>query len=252
MRIYVLEDEQRAGEKLLDLIQKFIPDAQVEWGRSIKDGLTFLRTEPPIDLIFSDIELLDGNVFQLYQEITPACPIIFCTAYNTYYTHAFQTNGIAYLLKPYGEEDFQKAWQKYQHLFKKEAPNFDLQKLLSQLDASKPVKTYKNTFPVKKKEGVFLLKTSKISLFQSQSDFTLAFDTQGKRHILNYTLTELENSLDPELFFRINRSEIIRFERIVSFSSYIKNRLAIQLQQPGMEVYTSNSRSAAFREWLDR
>ena len=171
MRIYILEDEQRAGEKLIDLIREQVPQAQLEWGRSISEGMAYLSGAPQLDVIFSDIELLDGNVFQLYEQITPKCPIIFCTAYNTYYTDAFQTNGIAYLLKPYSKTDFQKAWQKYQQLFQKELPNIDLQGLLSQLNTTAAGPSYKSTFPVKKKEGVFLLKTSDISLFQSQSDF---------------------------------------------------------------------------------
>ena len=61
--------------------------------------------------------LLDGNVFQVFDLITPSCPIIFCTAYDHFYTHAFQTNGIAYLLKPYSQTQFEEALRKYERLF---------------------------------------------------------------------------------------------------------------------------------------
>ena len=75
MNILVLEDEQRAGEKLIDFIKIFQPDATIHWERSISDGIQFFEQQPDLDLIFSDIELLDGNVFQLYARITPDCPI---------------------------------------------------------------------------------------------------------------------------------------------------------------------------------
>jgi len=106
LNILLLEDEQQAKEKIIDLIREQAPLARVEWKRSIKEGQAFLSQDPPLDLIFSDIELLDGNVIQLYQEIQPKCPIIFCTAYNDYYLQAFRTNGIAYLLKPYPSRNF--------------------------------------------------------------------------------------------------------------------------------------------------
>ena len=253
MKILVLEDEQRAGEKLIDLIKAYRPSAEISWKRSIEGALQSLNQEKDIQLIFSDIELLDGNVFSMYERIVPPCPIIFCTAYNNYYTDAFQTNGIAYLLKPYTELQFKAAWDKYQHLFQAKQTVPELAPLLSFLK-NKPLTpdlpAYKSTFLVKKKDGIFLLKTDNIAWLQSQGDFVLGHDYNGKKHLINHTLSELEELLNPQQFFRINRSEIIQMDSILKFNPYIKNRLAITLINGLGILYTSNSRAAEFRKWL--
>jgi len=255
LNVLVLEDEQRAGEKLTDLISEIQPQAKVEWKRSVKEGLKFLKTKNPVQLIFSDIELIDGNAFKIFDSITPNCPIIFCTAYDKFYVNAFQTNGIAYLLKPYTKEQFVEAWKKYELLFesKKEQPVSlsadvlsDLQKLINR-DATK----YKNTFSVKKKDGVFLLNVESIAYFQAQGDFVIAVDQKQSKHILNYPLKRIEELVDPQYFFRINRSEIINLKSILSFNVYNKNRLAIHLHHMDTVLFTANNRTPRFRVWIE-
>jgi DNA-binding LytR/AlgR family response regulator len=167
---------------------------------------------------------------------------------------AFQTNGIAYLLKPFSADEFKAAWQKFHLLFQRSSmPNIDpaLLQQLAQL-VGQDTKPTKKTFTVKKAQGVYLLQTKAIVYLQAQGDFVLAFDQNGKKHVLNYSLRDLEALLDPHHFFRINRSELVHFPFIQQFEPYIKNRLAIQLRSSPEPLYTSNSRSAAFREWLEQ
>lgn len=253
LNILVLEDEQGAGEKLIDMIRSVAPHAKLEWKRSILEGRIFIQEHPELDLIYSDIELLDGNVFSLFEEITLACPLIFCTAYNQYVLDAFRTNGIAYLLKPYSREQFAESWQKYQQLFGKKEVQTDFKESIEQLQLalSQQQTNFKTTFTVKKKDGIFILKVEEVLFFQSQGDFVLAIDQAGKKHILNYTLHKLEDLLNPQAFFRINRSEILPFASIQSFSPFTKNRLAVHLRNSPEILYTSNSRSPKFREWVE-
>ena len=251
--ILIIEDEQRAGEKLLDLIKEVQPDANVSWVRSVQDCVDFLRREATnLDIVFSDIELLDGNSFQIFERITPNCPIIFCTAYDQFYVDAFKTNGIAYLLKPYTREQFEEAWKKYLGLFGQDA-NIALSKdLITNVHSllSKQEPQYKSTFTVKKRSGVYLLKTESVSYFQAQGDFVLAIDRSSNKHILNHSLATIEKSVNPKEFFQINRSEIVRMDSILKYSPYTKNRLAITLSAPKVDLFTSNSRTPEFRTWV--
>ncbi len=253
LEILVLEDEQRAGEKLIDLIEKVCPSGKVVWKRSVEDGISYLTQNSGLDLIFSDIELLDGNAFNIYESIRPKCPIIFCTAYNKYFVEAFQTNGIAYILKPYTEDQFNKAWEKYLLLFDSKNEKSVSEDVMQQIKTlvEQPSKSYKNRFTVKKNNGVFLLNIANVSYFQAQGDFVLAFDKKGSKHILNQSLSSIDDAIDPKKFFRINRSEIINIDVIVKFDAYTKNRLAISLAEPAPKLYTSNSRSPEFRSWLE-
>lgn len=251
MNILILEDEQRAGEKLIDAIYSVVTHCKIEWKRSVIDAIEFLKENPALDIIFSDIQLLDGNVFKVYETIRPNCPIIFCTAYNTFYIDAFKTNGIAYLLKPYTTASFEDAWNKFLLLCttdKHTIPVNLLDQLKYQIESKK--KQYKSTFPIKKRDGVFLLKVTEVMYFQAQGDFVLAIDTQNKKHIINHSLTSIENQIDNNIFFRINRSEILNRTSILKYNRYIKNRLAITLHHTDIVMYTSNSKTSDFKNWV--
>ncbi|MEE9362727.1 MAG: LytTR family DNA-binding domain-containing protein [Cellulophaga sp.] len=110
---------------------------------------------------------------------------------------------------------------------------------------------YKKTFLVKKRDGVSILKIDNICYFQAQGDFVLAIDFNDRKHILNESLTQIEHLLNPSNFFRINRSEIISRISILKYNQYIKNRLALTLTDLKITLYTSNSRTPEFRNWIE-
>ncbi len=253
LHILVLEDEPRAGKKLIRMIEGKAPQANIAWCKGVAEGIAYLEANPQPDLIFSDIALIDGPAFQVFEAARPACPIIFCTAYDAFYVEAFRTNGIAYLLKPYNLEEFAAAWEKFEVLFLNHRATAAPDQLLDTLAAliQSPVRAGKTTFSVRKNEEVYLIKSQEIALFQATGDFVVAVDRAGKGHVLSYTLSELVQLLDASQFFQINRSEIINFDYLVKFEPYIKNRLAIHLLPPHAVVYTSNSRTPIFRAWLE-
>jgi len=252
MKVLLIEDEQIAGEKLKSYIKKYISqDATISWVRSISEVEDHLTSDRKYDLIFSDIELLDGNVFTIYDKIEIKCPIVFCTAYDQFVLKAFKTNGIAYLLKPYDEDQFLDAWKKYQVLFDKKeiGVSKDIIDELKLLVGSGKTE-YKSRFTIKKVNGVFLLSVDDIIYFQSQGDFILAIDNKKNKHVINLTMSKLASCLDPKQFFQINRSEIINVEFIEKFESHFKNKLCISLLGVRENLYTSSSRSPEFRTWL--
>lgn len=249
MQVLVLEDERPAGEKLIDLIGTQEPNVTLKWLRTGKEGMDYLTRHTP-DLIFSDIELLDGNVFDFLKDAEFDSPIIFCTAYDRFFIQAFESNGIAYLLKPYTKDDFERAWTKYHRLFESKSQStaellYQVRKVLPQLGS------YKTTFASKRRNGIFMVKTAEIHLFQAQGDFVYAFGQKYERHVINHSLSSVFESVDPYLFFQINRSELVNRVAVVKYEPHIKNRLRITLNGD-VEVYTSNSRSAAFRSWIER
>jgi len=154
MRILILEDELPAYEKLRTFIEKNIESHNIlGWARSITEAKKLISDHPAPDLIFSDIELLDGSSFEVFEAHKVECPIIFSTAFDQYLFQAFQTNGIAYLLKPYSEESFQEALRKYHTLFESNKPKSIDQNVISELrniiEGDK--KTFKRRFSIKKK-----------------------------------------------------------------------------------------------------
>ena len=86
--ILLLEDERPAASRLQGIVRKAYPEASLTWYRSASEARTDLSESSRFNLILSDIELLDGPVFPLFRELEPACPIIFCTAYDQHYVEA--------------------------------------------------------------------------------------------------------------------------------------------------------------------
>ena len=253
MKILVLEDEILAAEHIEQMLLKYFEHVDLSFVKSITAGKQWLDNHLSPDLIFSDIELLDGNVFTLYEQVKISCPIIFVTAYDKYLLQAFQTNGIAYLLKPFKYRDLVLALEKYKALFPEKSNQIlsmeMLQNLKFALDSSQ--KEYKNRFVIKKKKGIFLLNTSDIVCFTADDDIVFAFDNKKLRHIVNYRMSELESILNPRQFFRINRSAIVHIKYIQRLESFFKNRLVVHLEHFSQTVTTSGSKTAEFRKWIE-
>jgi len=254
MNILVFEDEILAKEKLFGFIANELPEAEIiGWGRSVKESKKLLSENENIDLIFSDIKLMGGTAFNIFNEVEVKCPIIFCSAYDQYLINAFQTNGIAYLLKPYTKENFEQAVQKFKTLFKKEEQlqisKSTIKDLFNIVEGQS--KRYKSRFAVKKNSGIKLLNVEDVVIFEANGSFCLAIDNQKKKNVINSTLSEIEASLDPSKFFRINRSKIINIDFIDSIEPYFKNRLVIKLKHRQETCHTSSAKTAEFRLWLE-
>ncbi|WP_052752820.1 LytR/AlgR family response regulator transcription factor [Kordia zhangzhouensis] len=253
MHILILEDEIPAYEKLLTHLEfYFEEDFTHNWARSNEKARSFLANER-YDFILSDIQLLDGISFDVFNSVKIECPIIFCSAHDEYLFEAFRTNGIAYILKPYTKEDIKQALDKFQSFFKTESyqpiQNDTIDLLKSALQQEQAL--YKKRFVIKKSKGIQLLNVSDISLIEASGDFCMAVDYKGKKHPISHNLGTIHEMLNPMKFFRINRSQIAHIDFIENIESHFKNRLLIQLTGIKEKVMTSSSTTSDFRKWLE-
>ena len=176
-------------------------------------------------------------------------PIIFTTAYHDFFLPAFETHGIAYLLKPLSLAKLTVAWQKFLALRKTAQPTAEtqLQQLLREL---KGEPQYPSRLPIKQQQQTYFLELDQVVYIKADGSVLSAFDQQNKRHYLPFrSLAEAEVKLDPKLFFRINRSEMVRGSCVERLERYQKNTLAVTLTN-GVQLQTSESRTAAFGQWL--
>lgn len=254
MKILLLEDEKLAAQNIIRLLYDYFEqELEIKWVQSVQQGLKYLKENEEPNLILSDIELLDGKVFKLYEQHEVKSPIIFTTAYDQYLLEAFQTNGIAYLLKPFEDEDLKKALDKYLKLFGKDETVALNQQMIEEFKTAllSSQKEYKKRFTIKKASGIFLLNTSSVAYFTASDDLVFAIDDKNKRHVVNYRMSDLEELLDPSLFFRINRSEIININFIQKMDAYFGNRLAIIMKNDNVTLKTSGPKTAIFRKWVE-
>ncbi|WP_281233831.1 LytR/AlgR family response regulator transcription factor [Flavobacterium gelatinilyticum] len=254
IKILIIEDEIPARNKLKRFIEEL--DSPVEIVAeldTVQSAIEFLSHHQP-DLIFSDIELLDGNAFEIYQQVSLLCPIIFTTAYDQFWMDAFEGNGIAYLLKPFSRERFKKAWDKFRLLKDSDSEEQNAIMNLTQLIRQNLAdKSYKKRFVVNTQQGIYFLDTQSIMFFKADEGVVFAYDHQEKKHLLSErTLKEIEEQLNPFDFYRINRAELIHKPYIEKIERYDKNTLAIKLKDYKNYLKTSRSQTSAFREWVEK
>ncbi len=255
MKVIIIEDEYYAAEKLKkELLQL---DGQIEIVEvldSCAQCLSFFKTPPPYDLIFSDIHLADGLCFNAFEKLQLSKPIIFTTAYDKYALQAFDTNGIDYLLKPIQSDRLAQSLEKYQTLQSAQSQNAPhkvyahLKSLLS--DAGRE---YKSRFLCKLGNKIKSIPTESIMYFYSKDKMTFIVDEKQSRYPINHTLDEIDGMMDPKDFFRLNRQYITHFRSIHEIHPYFKGRLKIKLTLAHEDdIIVSTERSPLMRSWLDR
>lgn len=255
IKVVLLEDEIPARNKLKRyLSQQKEPIQLVAELDSVETAIEFLSSQSEIDLLISDIELLDGNAFEVFDHVALACPIIFTTAYNQFWMEAFEGNGIEYLLKPFGQERFEKAWAKFLRLKGKESTPNDvleqLQLLLHQQNQSE--KPYKKRLKVPSPRGSYFLELEEIAYVMAENAVVKAVEIQGKKHLLQETtLKEIEQKVDPDNFFRISRSHLIQKKHVKAMERYSKNSVAIKLAGTEQLLICSQSATPAFLKWME-
>ncbi len=253
MHILILEDEKPAFKKILKYVSDYYKEQfTYKHLETVLEATNELKTNTNYDLILSDIELLDGNVFTVYKSLEKTPPIIFCTAYNKYLIKAFKVNGISYILKPYSQDELNSALSKYQDLvafstLKNPTMLTTLQHLISDTNIY-----YKKRFTIKKSNGIKLLETKHICFIEAYGDFSKIMDTSGNMHLLSKSIGIVLNDLDPQLFFRVNRSYIVNINYIETLKPYSKNRLSIKMKGFSNLITTSTAVTKEFRKWVEK
>ena len=250
MNIIIIEDETRAANRLERMLLEVVPNitivAKIE---TVEESISFLETQPTLDIIFSDIQLADGLCFDIYEKVKVNCPIIFTTAFDQYTMKAFKTNGIDYLLKPIDEDDLTKSIKKANTL--RQNSTLDEIKLLANALKSQN-QSYKSRFMVKVGDKIHSIATEDIQAFYSLEKSTFILTQNGRKYIVDYSLEYLENILNPTLFFRINRKYIIAIEVCKNIIAYTNSRLRIQLAAlKNEDIIVSRERVQAFKTWLE-
>ena len=252
MKILIIEDEIPAAKRLSNLVHQFKPEAKIlEVIDSVEGAIKWLNTFEKPDLLFMDIQLSDGLSFDIFNHTEIQSPIIFTTAYDQYTLKAFKVNSVDYLLKPIDPDELEKAFLKFDKIFRQ--PQAYDQSAIENLLKVMTQKDYKSRFVVKVGQQLTYISVEDISYFYSDDGLLCAKTNNGKRHILDYTLDQLEQVLDPSQFFRINRKIITRINAINKIHTYFNSRLKLELlPKTELEVIVSRDRVGDFKEWLDK
>ena len=240
MKALIIEDEKAAVRNLMALLGEVDPDIEViDVLDSITDSVEWFQSHPMPELIFLDIHLADGSAFEIFGHVDISCPIIFTTAYDEY------------ALKAIDADDIRKALDKLSRLqstaVEKEAIDYS-----AVMQALKRVEGYKTHFLIPMKGDKLLPVSVDMILFFYIADGNVkAVMTDGKEYLFTQTLDELADSLDPALFFRINRQYLISRKAVQDIDLWFNGRLAINLIVPTLDrILVSKARVPDFKTWF--
>lgn len=249
MKILLIEDEIPAAKRLSNLLKEMEPSAIIlDTLDSVETSVKWLKVHAEPDLVFMDIHLADGNSFLIFEQIEVKCPIIFATAYDEYAIKAFKVNSIDYLLKPIDKTELQSALTKFKNS-RNTTETIDFKQLINSIKNEK--KEYKQRFLVRISDRLVPINTSDVCYFFAE-DKMVFLQTEQNKYPIDFTLDQLEEMLDPKLFFRINRKYLGQAKAISKIFNHLNGKLKLVLT-PNQEdeIYVSRERASDFKTWLD-
>ncbi len=251
MKIIIIEDEDLSAKDLANTITTLYPDAEiVSILGSIKSCLRFFKQPANADLIFSDIELGDGLIFELFSRVEIDIPIIFCTAYDEYALNAFKANGIEYVLKPYTNNTISNALKKYlalRSMFESKGTN-DYQILLKMLNDKKEVE--QQSVLVSYKDRILPVKLDNVAFFYLKNSVVHLYTFEQKTYTINKSLDDLERVTNTN-FYRANRQFFVNRKTIIDVTNHLSRKISLNLSVPFTEKITvSKEKITHFLNWL--
>ena len=256
MTFLIVEDEPLAVDKISYLLKKADSESEILGVTgSIHETVNWLNNHPNPDIILMDIELSDGQSFEIFEKVEIKSLVIFTTSYDEYALKAFKVNSIDYLLKPIQLEDLKASINKYLNLTKGNTTNgiTNLTKLLDQIQHTIQIPSYRERFLVRQGNKHFAIEINKIAYLFVEERIVFIKTIENKKHILEYSLDEIEMQLDPKNFFRANRSFIVCINSVVQIHDYLNSRLVISLSPEfSKEVIVSRDRVNDFKQWVGK
>lgn len=252
MNVLIIEDEPQAARRLETLMKELVPGVTIlDKIDSVNRSVGWIKNNKTPDLILMDIQLADGISFTIFEQCEVRSPVIFTTAFDEYALKAFKVNSIDYILKPVDKDELGAALTKFNGMTK------NLPETKAMLDSigqamQMLTKRYKSRFMIKVGEHLKTIDSESILYFFSQEKTTFCHTNDSRNLILDYTLDQLEEMMDPLRFFRINRKYLISSASITDIISYTNSRLKLKIKGVQEDdCIVARERVQDFKEWLD-
>ncbi len=252
-QVVIIEDENAAAEYLSKLLTEIDNTIYIQQVLStVEDSIKWFESNKMPDLLFVDIQLADGLSFNIFENINIECPIIFTTAYDSYAIQAFELNSIGYILKPFDEEDIQKALKKFKSNELKNYSDSNLYKtIMHDLIEKTHNPKFKKSILVQIKDKIIPIDVESIVQFITYERKVKAYTDNEKEYLIDFNMEEVENMIDSSKFFRTNRQMIINKDYIKDVTIWFGGKLMIHLNHPNTEkIIVSKQKVSDFKNWL--
>lgn len=254
IKVLIVEDEELAALRMKKMLLEIDATIDVvEITDSVSQTVDYLNKNPLPDLMFLDIQLSDGISFEIFNQININCPVIFVTAYDAYALKAFEVYSLDYLLKPLRKEVLQKSLEKFKMIKFSFSSNDMMIKMQQMMEIYQMgSKTYKSRFAVSKGNALITIKSDEIAYFYIEDKALFLVTLQNNRHIINFSMDQLEEMMDPKHFFRVNRQYMVSINAIEKVHYFFNYKLKLQLKpESPHEVIVSSVKTKEFKTWLE-
>jgi two-component system, LytTR family, response regulator LytT len=250
MKILIVEDEQKTALMLKEFIEWHPTYSVVGICDSVESAVHYLRQhQQDLDVIFMDIQLSDGQSFEIFDKIAVNLPVVFCTSYNEFTLKAFKNHGIDYILKPFDAADIRQTIAKVEALkgnFREHTTN-----TLKEVLTEKP--TYQTSFLIRFREKIYPVLVSDIAFVYLENETAYLYNFKGEKHPVFKTLDEIESVVSPDQFYRINRQMLISKKSIKEIETYFNQRIVVHLTVPIPEkALVPRLKVAPFLSWIEK
>lgn len=230
----LIEDEEPAIERLARMLSVYDDFNINGYATNGIDGVALIDSLQP-DLVFLDIEMPGLNGFEVLSRIKHQPKVIFTTAYDQYAIKAFEENTIDYLLKPVVEDRLEKTIKKLRQTHTQSVEAIAMASNLVRFDAQEKLKT----LTVKAGNRILLIRLEEIVIIEAEDKFVFLNLKDGRRHLTDFTLTELIAQL-PKEFQRIHRGSIINTEHIKEIRKAINGTLVFIMKHADQRRLSSS------------
>ena len=233
----IVEDSRLARNELKELIKLHKEIELLGEAENVDEGYELIKNTNP-DLLFLDINMPEKDGFELLEMLDEVPLTVFTTAFDEYAIKSFEYNAFDYLLKPINQKRFSKSIEKVLESFETTSEDSKKEGVLS-LD--------KQIF-IKDGEKFWLVKIQDIALFEIVGNYTRVF-FEDQKPLIYKSLTQIEEKLPEDVFFRANRQQIINIRHVKKVVSWFNGKLKIEMSS-GEEIEISRRQSYVFKDQL--
>lgn len=250
MKALIVEDEIMASTRLARTLEENFPDVEVAGATdSVAATVEWLESHPAPDIIFMDVELSDGDCFEIFRQTEVRSKIIMTTAYDSYAIRAFEAGSVDYLLKPISLEALSRAVSRCRE--RRDSGDIAAAQVAGR-NPREPTPRYKRRWLVRLGDKIIPVDSGDVAYFYSEDKANCLVVADGSRYIVDYTMDALEHRLDPDQFFRISRGCIVSRHAVKSVTRHLNGRLKLSVDPVcDTELLVSRARVDDFLAWLE-
>ncbi len=252
MRILIIEDEQKTALLLKEFIEWHQSYRVTAICDSVESSVDYLRQhQQELDVIFMDIQLSDGQCFEIFDKISVTLPVVFCTSYDEYTMKAFKHHGIDFIVKPFSANDIRQTIAKVEALKGSFSANSFDNSTIKEVLVEKP--SYQNSFLIRFREKIYPVMVADIAFVYLENEISYLYTFNGEKHPIFKTLDEIEKAISPEDFYRINRQMIVNKKAIKEIEPHFNQKVVVKLTIPTPEQnLVSRLKVTPFLSWIEK